>query len=124
MVKTIFKEMGGTYREENGYIIPNIILSEKEAQPIGIWGQRHARYLKQDHKVLYMNLLTSGKLNTHFADIDERANDMYISLIKKLAEKENITETLKAQNSLKWIQKMNNIQSRAREIVNQEIIYS
>ena len=99
-------------------------LPEEEQQPIGLWGQRHLRYLKQSHKVLYYNLLTSGKLNSHIAEIDKQANDMFFQLVKELAEKENITEELKSNDQMLWVQKMNNIRNRVTETVNKEIIYA
>ena len=99
-------------------------MPEEEQQPIGLWGQRHLIYLKQSHKVLYYNLLTSGKLNSHIAEIDKQANDMFFRLVKELAEKENITEELKSNDQMLWVQKMNNIRNRVTEIVNKEIIYA
>ena len=115
--------MGGTYTQQGDYVLPNLILPA-ENQPIGIWGQRHARYLKQYHKILYYNLLTSRKLDSYLADIDKQAEEMYFRLVKQLAEKENVTEKLKAENQMLWLQRMNNIRSRAREVVNTEIIYA
>lgn len=124
MEKTIFEEMGGTYHEENGYLIPNLTLPPEEEKPIGIWGQRHLRYLKQDRKLFYINLLTSGKLNNYLADINEQAEDMFFRLINQMAEREGVTERLKSDNQMKWVARMNNIQSRATEIVNHDIIYN
>lgn len=124
MRKTIFEEMGGTYHEENGYFIPNLTLSPEKEIPIGVWGQRHLRYLKENHSITYFNLLTSGRLNRYLADIDEQAQDMFFRLVKQLAEKEGVTETLKAENQMLWVQKMGNIQSRVREFVNTELIFA
>lgn len=125
MAKTIFEEMGGTYVRQGDYFIPCLTLpAEKENQPIGVWGQRHKRYLKQKHKVLYMNLLTSGKLNSYLADIDEQAEELFSRLVKEYADRQGVTEQLKAENQLLWIQKMSNIQSCVREVVESEIIYS
>lgn len=125
MTKTIFEEMGGTYSQVGDYILPDLELpAEKEQQPIGLWGQRHARYLKQHHKVRYINLLTSGKLNSYLADIDKQAEDMFFRLVKQLAEKEGVTETLKAENMMLWVQKMNNIRARVTEVVNANLIYA
>lgn len=124
MTKTIFEEMGGTYVRQGDYYLPCLSLAEKEKKPVGVWGQQHARYLKQYHKVFYMNLLTSGKLNNYLADVDEQAEKMFSRLLKQLAEKENVTEKLKAENQMLWLQRMNNIRSRAREVVNTEIIYA
>lgn len=124
MAKTIFEEMGGTYVRQGDYDLPCLSLpTEKENKPIGVWGQRHLRYLKQHRKVLYTNLLTSGKLNSYLADIDEQAEDMFSRLAKQLAEKGNITEKLKAENQMLWVQKMNNIRSRAMEMINHNLIY-
>ena len=124
MAKTIFEEMGGTYVQQGDYYLPCLSLPEEEQKPVGVWGQRHARYLKQYHKVFYMNLLTSGKLNSYLADVDEQAEKMFSRLVKQLAEKENVKENLKAENQMLWVQKMNNIRNRATEIVNTEVIYA
>ena len=124
MEKTIFEEMGGTYHEEKGYLIPNLTLPPEEEKPIGIWGQRHLRYIKEHKRLFYINLLTSGKLNSYLADINEQAQDMFSLLVKQLAEKEGITEELKSTNQMAWIGAMNNIQARAREIVYADIIYA
>lgn len=125
MAKTIFEEMGGTYVRQGDYNLHCLSLpAEKESKSVGVWGQRHLRYLKQYRKVLYTNLLTSGKLNSYLADIDEQAEEMFSRLVKQLTEKENITEKLKAENQMLWVQKMNNIRNRATEIVNTEVIYA
>ena len=125
MEKVIYDEKNGLWYELQGdYYIPCLKLPDEEQQPIGLWGQRHLRYLKQSHKVLYYNLLTSGKLNSHIAEIDKQANDMFFRLVKELAEKENITEELKSNDQMLWVQKMNNIRNRVTEIVNKEIIYA
>ena len=123
MAKTIFEEMGGTYVRQGDYLLPCLFLpAEKENKPIGVWGQRHLRYLKQHRKVLYTNLLTSGKLNSYLADIDKQAEDMFLRLIEQIANREGVTEQLKAENQMEWVCRMNNIRSRAMEIVNEEII--
>lgn len=122
-MKSSFEKMGGTYHQEGDYLIPNITLPEEEQKPIGIWGQRHARYLKQYHKTLYMNLLTSGKLNGYLANIDAEAEALFFRLVEELAQKENVTKKLKADNQVEWVSRMNNIRSRAIEIVNNDIIY-
>ena len=125
MEKVIYDEKNGLWYELQGdYYIPCLKLPEEEQQPIGLWGQRHLRHLKQSHKVLYYNLLTSGKLNSHIAEIYKQANDMFFRLVKELAEKENITEELKSNDQMLWVQKMNNIRNRVTEIVNKEIIYA
>lgn len=122
-MKSLFEKMGGTYHQEGDYLIPNITLPEEEQKPIGIWGQRHARYLKQYHKTLYMNLLTSGKLNGYLANIDAEAEALFFRLVEELAQKENVTKKLKADNQVEWVSRMNNIRSRVIEIVNNDIIY-
>ena len=125
MEKYIFDERNGLWYELQGdYYLPCLKLPEGEQQPVGLWGQRHLRYIKQNHKVFYLNLLTSGKLNSHIAEIDKQANDMFFRLVKELAEKENITEELKSNDQMLWVQKMNNIRNRVTEIVNKEIIYA
>ena len=112
------------YTLQGDYYLPDLKLPDEENKPIGLWGQRHARYLKQNHKVLYMNLLTSGKLSSYLADIDKQAEDMFFRLVKQMAKREGVTEQLKADNQMKWVARMNNIRSRATEIVNNEIIYN
>ena len=125
MAKTIFEEMGGAYIRQGDYFLPCLSLpAEKESKPVGVWGQRHLRYLKQHRKVLYTNLLTSGKLNSYLADIDKQAEDMFLRLVEQIANREGVTEQLKAENQIEWVGRMNNIRSRAMEIVNAELIYS
>lgn len=125
MSKTIFEEMGGAYVRQGDYNLPCLSLpTEKENRLIGVWGQRHLRYLKQHRKVLYTNLLTSGKLNSYLADIDKQAEDMFLRLVKQMAEREGVSEQLKAENQMEWVGRMNNIRNRAMEIVNAELIYS
>ena len=99
-------------------------LPEKERQPIGVWGQRHLRYIKQNRKGLYLNLLTSGKLNSYLAEIDQQAEDMFFRLVKQMAEREGVTEQLKADNQMEWVGRMNNIRNRVTEVVNHDIIYT
>ena len=124
MTETLFEQFGGTYTKQGDYLLPNLALpAEKETGNIGIWATRHKRYLKQYHKVLYYNLLTSGKMNSYLADIEQQAQQLFLRLVKELAEKENVTEELKADDMLLWVQKMNNIRSRVTEVVNNEIIY-
>ena len=125
MAKTIFEEMGGTYVRQGDYCLPRLSLpAEKENQPIGVWGQRHLRYLKQHRKVLYINLLTSGKLDSYLADIDKQAEDMFLRLVEQMAEREGVIEQLKAENQMEWVGQINNIRNRAMEIVNHEVIYA
>ena len=123
MEKSLFEQMGGTYTQIGDYLLPNLTLPEEERKSIGIFGQRHARYLKQHHKVLYMNLLTSGKLNGYLAEIDEQAEDMFSRLVKEMAKRQGITEQLKATDQMTWVGKMNAIRSAAMEIVNKELIF-
>ena len=104
--------------------LPSLILSNEESKPIGIWGQRHARYLKQNRKVLYMNLLTSGKLNAYLANIDKQAQERFERLMEGMKQTQGITVQLKAENALEWVGRMNNIRACAMEIVNEEIIYT
>lgn len=99
-------------------------LPKEEQKPIGIWGQRHLRYIKQHKRVFYANLLTTCKLNSYLADVDERAEDMFSRLVKDLSEKENVTERLKAENAMLWVQRMNSIRNRATEVVNADLIYA
>ena len=125
MAKTIFEEMGGTYTQVGDYLLPDLKLPEEEKQAnIGVWGMRHKRFLKENHRVLYANLMTSGKLVAYLDDIEQQATAMFLRLVKELAENENITEKLKAENQILWVQKMNNIRNRATEIVNSELIYT
>ena len=97
---------------------------EPEREPLGVWGQRHLRYIKQNRKVLYLNLLTSGKLNRYLADLDKQAEEMFSRLVRQMAEREGVTEQLKADNQMEWVGQMNNIRSRAIEVVNNELIYT
>ena len=124
MEKTIFEEMGGTYHEENGYFIPNLSLPSEEEKPIGIWGQRHNRYLKAHRKATYTTLLTSGRLNAYLAEVDQQAQERFERLIEQMKQAQGITEQLKAENALEWAGRMNNIRACAMEIVNEEIIYA
>jgi hypothetical protein len=124
MTKSIFEEMGGTYHEENGYLIPDLTLPPEEEKPIGIWGQRHLRYIKEHKRLFYVNLLTSGKLNSYLADINEQAEELFFLLVKQLAEKEGITEEFKSVDQIAWVGAMNNLRARAREIVYTDIIYA
>ena len=125
MAKTIFEKAGGTYTQVGDYMLPDLLLAEEEKEAnIGVWGMRHKRYLKQNHKVLYYNLLTSGKLNLYLADIEQQAQQLFLRLVKDFAEKENVTEELKATDMMLWVQKMNNIRNRATEIVNAELVYA
>lgn len=122
-MKSLFEQSGGTYTMQGDYRLPNLTLPAEEEHPIGVWGQRRLRYLKQHHKVMYYNLLTSGKLHSHLADVEEEAHILFSRLIKEYAEKEGVTEQLKAADQMKWVQKMNNIRERATEIVNADVVF-
>lgn len=113
-----------TYTMQGDYLLPNLTIPEQKNREIGIWGQRHKRYLLNHHKVRYYNLLTSCKLADYLADINEQAENMYQSLVKQFAEQEGVTEQLKATDPMLWVQKMNNIRIRASEIVNTELVYT
>lgn len=123
MAKTIFEEMGGTYTQVGDYLLPDLKLPEEEQQPIGVWGQRHRRYLKEHRRATYATLLTSEKLNSYLSDIDRQAEELFSRLVKHMAEAEGVTEQLKADNQMEWVRRMNNIRNRAMEIVNSELIY-
>lgn len=122
MEKSTFEQMGGTYRQEGDYILPN--LAVPESVPVGVWGQRRRRYLREHRKALYNTLLLSGKLNSHLAGINQQANDMFSQLVEQMAEQEGITEQLKADSQMEWAGRMNNIRSAVEEIVNTEIIFT
>ena len=125
MKKTIFEEMGGTYIRHGDYLIPCLTLPEEEEQRfIGVWGQRHLRYLKEYRRSVYLNLLTSGRLNDYLADIDEQAQEHFERVVEQMKQAQGITEQLKAENQMEWVRRMNNIQTCAREIVEKEIVYS
>ena len=125
MEKVIYDEKNGLWYELQGdYYIPCLKLPEEEQQPIGLWGQRHLQYIKQNSKVLYLNLLTSGKLNGYLAGIDKQAENMFSRLVRQIAEREGVTEQLKEDNQMEWVGRMNSIRNRAIEIVTQELIYS
>lgn len=124
MAKTIFEQTGGTYTMQGDYGLPNLTLPPEEERQIGVWAQRRLRYLKQHHKILYSNLLTSGKLHSHLADVEEEAQALFLRLVKEYAEREGVTEQLKAENPTEWVQKMNNIRSRAAETVYADLIFA
>lgn len=123
MAKTIFEQMGGTYITQGDYCLPNLTLPPEEERHIGVWAHRRLRYLKQHHKILYYNLLTSGKLYCHLADVEEEAQTLFLRLVKEYAEREGVTEQLKAENQMEWVHRMNNIRERVNEVVNTEMIF-
>ena len=122
MAKTIFEQMGGTYTMQGDYRLPDLTLPAEEERPIGVWGQRRLRYIKQYHKILYYNLLTTGKLHSHLADVEAEAQSLFLRLVKEYTEREGVTEQLKVENPMEWIRRMNNVRSRATEVVNAEVI--
>ena len=124
MDKYIYDEKNGLWYELQGdYYLPCLKLPKEESRHIGVWGQRHLRYLKQHRKVLYSELLISGKLNDYLADLNEQAEELFSRLVKQLAEKEGVTEAIKEENQMLWVQRMNNIRSAAMEVVSNELIY-
>ena len=124
MANILFEKLGGKYERQGDYLIPCLIVPAEEEQPIGIWGQRHLDYLKQYRKVTYTNLLTNGKLNTYLADIDRQAQERFERLIEGMKQAQGITERLKEENALEWVQHLNNIRACARQIVNEEIVFA
>jgi len=122
-MKTIFEQQDVEYHQVGDYMLPNVALAEQKEYEIGVWGQRYKRHLKSNHRVLYYNYLTSGRLYEHLAEVDTQAEVMFQKLVKSFTEKENVTENLKVDNQMLWIQKMNSIRNRATEIVNAEVIY-
>lgn len=124
MAKTIFEQTGGTYTMQGNYCLPDLTLPAEEERPIGVWAHRRLRYLKQHHKILYYNLLTSGKLHSHIADVEEKAQTLFLRLVKQYAEREGVTEQLKAENPMEWVQKMNNIRNRVAETVCADLIFA
>jgi len=122
-METIYAENGGRYEVNGNYLLPCLTIGSTGKNKIGVWGQRHKRYLKSHHRVFYYNLLTSCKLDDYLADVDESAKILFEQIVKSLAEQEQITEKLKAENIMLWVRKMNNIRSRATEIVNKQVIY-
>ncbi|MEZ3488416.1 MAG: TnpV protein [Lachnospiraceae bacterium] len=124
MANILFEELGGKYERKGDYLVPCIALPAEEEQPIGTWGQRHLDYLKQYRKVIYTNLLTSGRLGVYLTNIDRQAQERFERLIEDMKQAQGITEQLKAENALEWVQRLNNIRACAREIVNEEIIYA
>lgn len=124
MSKTIFEEIGGTYVRQGDYYLPCLALPEGEGKPVGVWGQRHLRYIHEHKRGFYTSLLTSCKLNSYLADTDWKAQDMFLQLVEQMAEKQGVSEELKAADQMVWVGRMANIQAAAREIVNQELIFA
>ncbi len=125
MKKHITDEKAGiSYTLHGDYYLPDLESPAEEGRPIGIWGQRHLRYIREHRKAFYTGLLLDGKLNSYLADLNEQAEDMFLRLVKQLAEKEGITETLKAENQMLWVQRMNAVRETATEIVNHDLVYA
>lgn len=125
MDKYIYDDKNGLWYELQGdYYIPCLILPTEKEQPIGLWGQRHLHYLKEYHRLTYTNLLTNGRLNEYLAEIDKQAKDMFFRLVKEYADRQGVTEQLKADKPLEWVQRMNNIRNAVGEVVNAELIYA
>ena len=122
-MKSIFEQIGGTYTLQGDYCLPNLTLPAEEERPIGVWGQRRLNYLKHHRKVLYYNLLTSGKLHSHVADTEEQAQALFSRLVKEYAEKEGVTEQLKSADQMAWLRKMNNIRERVIEVVYSDVVF-
>ena len=122
-MKTLFEQNGGTYTMQGDYRLPNLTVEEADTRPIGVWGQRRLHYLKHHRKVLYYNLLTSGKFHSHLADVEEQAQNLFSRLVKEHAEKEGITEQLKSTDQMKWIQRMNSIRERVIETVYSNVVF-
>ncbi len=116
--------MNVQYEQQGDYLIPCIRTKEQKEIHLGVWADRHRRYLKEHHKVRYYNLLTSEKLYDYLSDVERQAENLFEQTVKSLAEQEQVTEKIKAENMMLWVQKMNNIRSRATEIVNAEIIFN
>ena len=121
MEKSLFEQMGGTYRQKGDYLLPDVELPEEKA--IGVWGMRHCHHLRKANRILFSQLTISGKMNDYLADIDKQAEEMFSRLVKQLAEKDGITETLKANDQMEWVRRMNAARAAATEIVNNELIY-
>ena len=123
-MESLFEQMGGTYREENGYLIPNLTLPEEEQVEIGIWGQRHLEYIKHHRKGFYTSLLIGCELNRYLADVNKEAEEMFDTLISQYKTAEGITEQLKAGNQIEWVARMNNIRNQAMETLSRELLYT
>lgn len=124
MEKTLFEQIGGTYTRQGDHLLPDLTSAPQEIRSVGIWGERRKRYLKEHHRVLYYNLLTSEKLQVHLANVDKQAQEMFERLTQQMAERQGVTEALKAADTMAWVRRINNIQARAREIVYSEVIFA
>ena len=124
MGKTLYEQTGGTYTMQGDYRLPNLTLPDEEERPIGVWAHRRRQYLKQHHKILYYNLLTKGILNSHLAEVQQRASELEETLVKQMAQKAGLTEQMKAEDMMKWVRLMNNIRNSAQEIVKNQVIFA
>ena len=122
-MKSIYEEADGTYTRQGDYKLPDLKIPTEREVKIGVWGQRYRRHLKQHHRIQYYNLLTAGTLNEHLAEVDQQAERLFQSLVSVLSKQENVTEKLKADRPMEWVQKTNSIRNRATEIVNNELIF-
>lgn len=122
-MKSLFEQMGSTYTQQGDYYLPDLKLPPEEERPIGVWGQRRLRYLKEHRPILYTNLKTSGQLRSHLADVEERANALFLRLVKEYATSEGVTEQLKAEDPMEWVRRMNGIREQVKEIVFQELAF-
>ena len=123
-MKSLFEQMGGTYTQQGDYFLPDLKLSPEEERPIGVWGQRRLRYLREHRPILYTNLKTTGQLRSHLADVEEQANALFLRLVKEYATSEGVTEQLKAEDPMEWVRRMNGIKLEAVEVVNLEVIFT
>ena len=122
-MKSLFEQMGGTYTQHGDYFLPDLQLPPEEERPMGVWGQRRLRYLRENRPILYTNLKTTGQLHSHLADVEEQANALFLRLVKDYAASEGVTEQLKAEEPMAWVQQMNNVRERATETVNAEVVF-
>ena len=123
-MKSLFEQMGGTYTQRGDYFLPDIQLPPEEERPVGVWGQRRLRYLREHHPILYTNLKTSGQLRSHLADVEEQANALFLRLVKDYAASEGVTEQLKAEDPMEWVRSMDGIRARVTEVVSSEVIFN
>lgn len=123
-MKSLFEQMGGTYTQQGDYFLPDLKLSPEEERPIGVWGQRRLRYLRENRPILYTNLKTIGQLHSHLADVEEQANALFLRLVKDYAVSEGVTEQLKSENPMEWVRSMDGIRARGTEVVNSEVIFN
>ncbi len=123
-MKSLFEQMSGTYTQQGDYSLPDLQLPPEEGHPVGVWGQRRLRYLREHRPILYTNLKTSGQLHSHLADVEEQANALFLRLVKDYAAPEGVTERLKAEEPKEWVRRMNEIRARVTEVLNSEVIFS